>query len=322
MPAATATAAPREGVKRSGVLVVHKPCGPTSHDVVAQARRVLGTRAVGHAGTLDPMASGVLILLVGEATKLSPYLTLEDKEYRATVTFGRSTTTWDAEGDTVEERAVPTNLLAGPELDMALAAERKRTEQVPPAFSAISVDGKRAHRLARRGKPVDLPPRAVQVRTLELLDRSTDPASVTLRAEVSKGYYVRSLARDLGERLGVPSHLSALERRASGPYRIEEAVPWPPTEASGAPPLLPLKEAAARALPVAHLLEEGATRARQGKVLSLEHFAKDPGPALAVAWLDPDGDLLAIGGPDEAGGFRVRRGFQPESQVTEINNAI
>ncbi|HEX7669389.1 MAG TPA: hypothetical protein VF395_07400, partial [Polyangiaceae bacterium] len=159
---------------------------------------------------------------------------------------------------------------------------------------------------------------------LELLGHSRAPVSVTLQVSVSKGYYVRSLARDLGERLGVPAHLSALERRASGPYRIEEATPWPPTEASGSSlvSLVPLADAAARVLPVAQLLEEGATRARQGKVLGVEHFVRDPGSAPAVAWLGAGGALLAVGGPDGAGGFRVRRGFQPESQVTEINESI
>jgi tRNA pseudouridine55 synthase len=301
-------ASPATGATSSGILVVHKPRGPTSHDVVADARRLLGTHAVGHAGTLDPMASGVLILLVGEATKLSAHLTLDDKEYRATIAFGRSTTTLDAEGDPVEERAVPTNLLDGPELESAFAVERARTEQVPPAFSAISVGGTRAHRLARRGKTVDLPARPVRVRTLELVSGDVD--SVVLDLAVSKGYYVRSLARDLGCRLGVPAHLSALERRASGPYRIDEAIHWPPTNV---PQLVPLAEAAARALPVAHLLEEGAVRARHGKRLAREHFEADPGSARAVAWFGPEGALLAIGGPDEEGGFRVLRGFQGET---------
>ena len=291
----------------SGLLVVHKPRGPTSHDVVAAARRFLGTRAVGHAGTLDPMASGVLVLLVGEATKLSSYLTLDDKEYRATIAFGRSTTTLDAEGDLVEERAVPTTLLEGPDLEAALAAERVRTEQVPPAFSAISIDGARAHRLARKGKPVDLPPRPVQVRELTLVSR--EPAAVVVDVAVSKGYYVRSLARDLGERLGVPAHLSALERRASGPYRLDETATWP---LAGTPALLPLTDAVRRALPVACLTEEGEARARVGKRLGTEHFESDPGIAETVAWMSVDGRLVAIGGPDGEGGFRVRRGFQDE----------
>lgn len=293
---------------KSGILVVHKPRGPTSHDIVGQARRLLGTRAVGHAGTLDPMASGVLILLVGQATKLSAHLALDDKEYRATITFGRSTTTLDAEGDPVEESAVPTTLLEGPELALALDAERARTEQIPPLFSAISVGGVRAHRLARRGKAVSLSPRRVQVDQLELVSRN--PSSIVVDLEVSKGYYVRSLARDVGERLGVPAHLSALERRASGPYRLDEAVPWPPATP---PELIALTDAAARALPVARLLEEGALRARQGKRLALSHFETAPGDALAVAWFGPGGGLLAIGGPDDEGGFKVRRGFQDET---------
>jgi tRNA pseudouridine55 synthase len=294
-------------VSKSGVLVVHKPRGPTSHDIVAEARRVLGTRAIGHAGTLDPMASGVLVLLVGEATKLSAYLALDEKEYRATIAFGRATTTLDADGDPVEERAVPTNLLGGPELERALEAELGRTEQVPPVFSAISVDGARAHRRARRGETVELSPRTVRVRSIGLVSR--DSRSVVVDLAVSKGYYVRSFARDLGERLGMPSHLSALERRTSGPYRIEEALGWPPVVP---PPLTPLLDAATRALPVVGLREDGVLRARQGKRLGPEHFETDPGGAPAVAWLGPGGALVAIGGPDGEGAFRVRRGFQDD----------
>jgi tRNA pseudouridine55 synthase len=287
-----------------GVLIVDKPRGPTSHDVVAQARRLFRTKAVGHAGTLDPMASGVLVLLLGEATKLASYVTLDDKEYRATIAFGRSTDTLDAEGSTTEEIELPEGVPDDHAIEAALDAERARTEQVPPAFSAISVAGVRAHRLARSGEAVALPARPVTVRALTVVERT--PRSVTVDLAASKGYYVRSLARDLGAHLGLPSHLAALQRRASGPYRIEDATPWPPADGC---PLLSVEDAVARAMPVVHLTPEGEERARCGKVLLAEHFAAPPPAGPVSAWLSPGGGLVALGRPEPPGGFRVVRGF-------------
>jgi tRNA pseudouridine55 synthase len=298
----------------TGVLVVDKPRGPTSHDVVAQARRLLGTRSVGHAGTLDPMASGVLVLLVGEATKLAAYLTLDDKEYRATVAFGRGTDTLDAEGTTTEVRALPDGFPEPAALEAALNAERQRTEQVPPAFSAISLDGQRSHRRARRGESVVLPPRPVVVQSLRLSAcrrasalRTDSEASAILEVAVSKGYYVRSLARDLGAALGVPAHLSGLERTASGPYRIDGAVRWPP---DAPPELLTLEAAACTALPSARLTPTGEARAIAGARLMPEHFDTTP-PATLAAWLGSEGRLVALGrlAEDE---YRVVRGFRSD----------
>lgn len=292
-----------------GILVVDKPRGPTSHDIVAQARRVLGTRAVGHAGTLDPMASGVLVLLVGEATKLAPYLSLDDKEYRATVELGRGTDTCDAEGTTTEECTLPEGFPPTAALEAALEGERARTEQVPPAFSAVSIGGQRAHRLARRGETVALPPRPVSVTRLSLLEcRNADAegrARLTLSLGVSKGYYVRSLARDLGVRLGVPAHLTCLRRVASGPYGIDAALGWPP---DGIPELVPLVRAACTALPSATLTATGEALARNGSALTETHFEAPP-PSLSAAWLSPDRKLVAIGHLAE-GVYRVIRGFR------------
>ncbi len=291
-------------VSADGLLLVKKPRGPTSHDIVAEARRLLKTRAVGHAGTLDPMASGLLVLLVGEATKLAAYLALDDKEYRATVQLGRSTDTLDAEGATTDERVLPDGAITDARIESALDAERLRTEQVPPSFSAISVDGKRAHRLARRGETVVLTPRPVAVRQLSLVTRSG--SLLVIDVSVSKGYYVRSLARDLGAFLGAPAHLAALERRASGPYRLDDAAPWPP---ASLPSLVPLEQAAARALPTARLHAAGVARAICGKQLRAEHFDTPPGAGPLSAWLGPDGGLVALGRP-APDGYRVVRGFQ------------
>jgi tRNA pseudouridine55 synthase len=295
---------PRDGAAE-GVLVVDKPGGLTSHDVVARARRLLHTRRVGHAGTLDPMATGVLVVLAGEATKLVPYLTAHAKRYQARVVFGRATDTLDAEGTTTltagvpewlrQEIAAPAGAGAG-RLDEAIAAEQARGEQVPPAYSAIHVDGKRSYDLARAGEAVDLAPRAVAVAKLGRLGGGLDPQPhVDLEVEVSKGYYVRSLARDLGERLGVPAHLGALRRTASGPFALSDATLLDAGEDALRGALIPLAQAAARALPVGHLTAPGAARALQGKRLGADDFSALPSVGEASAWLDPGGRLVAVG---------------------------
>lgn len=290
---------------RSGVAVVDKPRGVTSHTVVAQARRLFGRKDVGHAGTLDPMATGVLLLLVGQATKLSGYLTADSKRYAAEIELGRATTTLDAEGQTTEEVELDPALLAPGAVEEALAAERARTSQVPPAVSAIKVDGVRSYALARRGDAVELAARAVQV--LELSLNELSPPRLSCELHVSKGYYVRSLARDLGERLGAPAHLCALRRLASGPFRIDQAVGWPTKER---PPLLSLAQAAASVLPVCRIQPEAVLRARQGKPLEPDDFSQLPSGEGPAAWLTGEGELVAIGslGPE----LRVLRGFNSE----------
>jgi len=285
-----------------GVFVVDKPSGCTSHAVVAGLRKRLGTRAVGHAGTLDPMATGVLLLLVGEATKLSPYLTLETKAYRAEVLFGRSTSTLDTDGDVVDECVVPPGALAEPLLEAAFAAERERSLQVPPAVSAIQIGGQRAHALARRGLAPELPPRSIRVHSLTLLAVRGDRIELAVRA--SKGFYVRSLARDLGERLGVPACLSALRRTESGAFTLEEALPWPVSDAAGA---LPLGAVARRCLPSVTLTAEGTERAWLGKALAPEHFVAAPEHEGPHAWFAGD-ELIAVGARREDA-YRVLRGF-------------
>lgn len=309
-----------------GVIIVDKPRGLTSHDVVARARRALGERRIGHAGTLDPLATGVLVVLVGEGTKLAPYLTAADKRYAARVTFGAATATLDADGEIVARAEVPAALLAelraieadpaadpGELLTGALRAEAERTSQVPPAFSAIHVGGERSHDLARAGKEVALDPRAVAVRSLRVLGASAaeDAPSLELDVAVSKGYYVRSLARDLGERLGVPAHLSALRRTESGRFTLDGASSLDAGAAGLREGILPLVDAVRRALPVAHLTEEGARKARQGKRLTSDDFAQNEAPPRegAAAWVDPRGALTAMGEAADEGVFVVLRGF-------------
>ena len=309
-----------------GVLVVDKPRGPTSHDVVARVRRLLGERRVGHAGTLDPMATGVLVVLVGEATKLAPFLTAEDKRYTARVTLGAGTDTLDAEGAIVacadlpealvaEVRALAGDVGAAPKglVAAALREEAARVEQVPPAFSAIQIGGERSHELARAGKEVELAPRPVAVRALRVIGAQVEPdelPSLELDVLVSKGYYVRSLARDLGARLGVPAHLSALRRVQSGAFTVEGAVALDAGADALRGALVPVARAASLAMPVGRLTEAGAVRARQGKRLGADDFeagAAPPGEG-AAAWLDGAGQLVAVG-EGRADGFAVVRGF-------------
>ena len=297
-----------------GVLVVDKPTGVTSHDVVRQARRMYQTRSIGHAGTLDPMASGVVVLMIGEATKLCPYLTGQDKTYRATVDFSSSTDTWDREG-VVTLTALPqqSSIDLGA-LEEALDAERHRIEQHPPAFSAIKVDGIRAYHRARRGVSMKLKSRPVRV--LDLVLERWQPPCATVYLTVTKGYYVRSLAHDLGEHLGVPAHLSELRRLASGQFTLEGAVPWPDRRNldSGprfpAPALLPMAQAAQRALGCVRLTDRGERRARVGQQLDADDFW-DTCPEQTAAWIGADGRLVALGRKGEDGGYRVVRGFSP-----------
>ncbi len=314
----------------TGLLVVDKPEGPTSHDVVGRLRRLFGTRRVGHAGTLDPMATGVLVALIGEATKLATWLLTDDKRYLARVVFGRSTDALDATGATIAEEPAPGWLLeevaslssglavGAPRIAAAMAEETSRRSQIPPAFSAIQQGGVRAHARARAGTPLDLPARDVVVRSLRVVgagraDEGPDAGSpfVDLAIDVGKGYYVRSLARDLGASLGVPALIARLRRTSSGPFSIEDAVSLArlaeesPAERSAR--LMGLPDAARRALPCVSLSDEGARRARLGQRLAREHLDADVElPAGPCAWLDTSGALVGIGEP-EGDGFIVVR---------------
>lgn len=207
-------------VARSFVLPVDKPIGPTSHDVVAWARRALGTRAIGHAGTLDPAASGVLVLAVGEGTKLVPYLTLDDKAYDASITLGAETDTLDAQGEVVERANVPTLTLEGVRAIAAtfLGPSRQRA----PVYSAIKRGGVPLHALARSGEEVEAPERDVEAFAIDVRVVSADRIDVHLH--VGKGYYVRSFARDLARALGTVGHLTALRRTRSGAFDLSRCL--------------------------------------------------------------------------------------------------
>ena len=207
-----------------GVLLVDKPEGPTSHDVVGWIRWGLGEAQVGHCGTLDPAASGLLVVCVGPATRLVPYLTGVDKSYRARFALGRSTTTEDREGSTLAYAEVSPRKRA---LARTTLAEMHGLLMLPPpAFSAVKIDGQRAHRLARRGQTVELPPRPMTILEVRDVEADPDPAApepwIEATMTVSKGTYLRALAVELGRRVGVPAHLAALRRLTSGSLDLDD----------------------------------------------------------------------------------------------------
>jgi tRNA pseudouridine55 synthase len=206
----------------SGLLNIDKPAGMTSHDVVAQLRRISGQRRVGHAGTLDPSATGVLVVCLGQATRVAEYLMASDKVYRAQIRLGVSTDTHDAEGEVTATAEVAVSEEEGWRLRRALASFVGSIQQVPPMYSALKRDGVPLYKLARRGITVEREPRSIQIHDIELLD--WNPPLATIRVECSPGTYVRALARDLGQELGCGAHLQSLTRLASGHFTLEKAV--------------------------------------------------------------------------------------------------
>ncbi len=296
-------------MSQDNVFIVDKPAGMTSHDVVARARRILHQKGVGHAGTLDPLATGVLVLLSGQATKLALYLTADDKVYSTTIRLGVATDSLDADGIVTEERALPEALAAAlrawpsspPEgamdgrglLARALVSELARTSQVPPSVSAIHVDGQRAHALSRKlgADAVVLPPRDVRVRSLMITATDVDAGTIDVELHVDKGYYVRAFARDFAQALGTVGHVSRLRRLASGGFTLADATEL----ASDSLRPIALADAARRALPVVTLNADGVTLARHGKPLPVTAFETPPAPDVPMAWLDPAGALVAVG---------------------------
>jgi tRNA pseudouridine55 synthase len=205
-----------------GILNLDKPKGPTSHDIIDHVRGLTGIRRVGHAGTLDPMATGVLLVCVGKATRVSEYLMAGQKVYRARVRLGITTNTYDAEGQVAPSASVDPVEISRAEVETALARFRGAIEQVPPMYSALKLKGKSLHELARQGIEVKREPRRVEIPRLELTE--WEPPECTLEVTCSPGTYVRALAHDLGQVLGCGAHLTGLVRLASGGFRLEDAV--------------------------------------------------------------------------------------------------
>ena len=281
----------------SGLLLVDKPAGLTSHDVVARVRRLAGTRRVGHAGTLDPMATGLLVVGVEKATRLLGHLAGHDKDYTATVVIGASTSTDDADGTEIARAdAAEISAISGEAIRAAAAALVGDIMQVPPSVSAIKVDGVRSYARARRGEQVDLPARPVLVSSFDVLAvrRAGDVVEVDVMASVSSGTYIRGLARDLGAALGVGGHLSALRRTRIGGYSLADARTLESLETltqSGnfGSALLPLAEAVAAAFPRRDV--DAQTALRVGHGAKLPSAGLGPGP---VGIFGPDGAVLAL----------------------------
>ncbi len=274
-----------------GILLIDKPRGVTSHDVVAWSRRVFDQREAGHAGTLDPMATGMLVVLLGEGTKLSSYLTAESKSYEATVRFGTATDSLDADGTVVASTDAP--LPTRDAIERALAAMVGPIDQIPPAVSAIKVSGVAMHKLARRGEHVELPPRPVVLESASVRDVREGECDIAITC--SKGFYVRSLARDLADALGTLGHLTALRRTTSGPFGLDEAFDGSRLRAAAkerdeearaaAHRALLTLAAAGRALPVRVVNDDEALALSQGKRLAVD----DP-DGFALATRDDDRD--------------------------------
>jgi tRNA pseudouridine55 synthase len=271
-----------------GALLLDKPVGPSSNGVLQEAKRLLGARKAGHGGTLDPLASGLLLLLFGEATKLAGLLLDQDKEYLATVKLGETTATGDAEGEILERREVPVDR---PDLDAVLERFRGEIDQLPPMHSALKRDGVPLYKLARQGKAVERASR--RIRILELEVASFEPPRLNLRVRCSKGTYIRTLAEDIGAALGTGAHLSGLRRTASGRFRIEDAVSLealrelPPAARSDR--VLPLT-ALVQGLPRAALDAGAEARLRNGQALEISGLAEG-----VVAVVRADGALIGLG---------------------------
>lgn len=243
-----------------GILLVDKPAGPTSHDVVARARTILGETKIGHAGTLDPPATGLLVLALGRALRILRYMEGHEKEYEFSLRFGRATDTDDASGGTLHE--TDASGLERPVVEAALERFRGEIRQQPPRVSAVKVGGRRLHEAARRGEALEAPPRTVRIHDLAL--RTWSPPLAEFRMRCSKGTYVRSLARDLGEVLGVGACVERLRRLVSGPFRVEDSLPPDRPREEFERALLPM-DAGLLHLAEARLTTEESELVRQGR---------------------------------------------------------
>lgn len=280
----------------SGILLVDKPAGLTSHDVVARVRRAFGTRKVGHAGTLDPMATGLLVIGIEGATRLLTYIVGADKTYEATIRLGQATTTDDAEGE-IQTTATAEALVAATPARIAagVAALRGEISQVPSAVSAIKVDGRRAYDRVRAGEDVVLKARAVTVSRFDVLDEreARDAAGNPVRdldviVECSSGTYIRALARDLGAGLGVGGHLTRLRRTRVGAFDVADAVGIDGLDPARA---MPAATAAVAVLPRLDVTADEARDLRHGKRLS---GAAGRVPVTPAAAIDPAGALIGV----------------------------
>ncbi|WP_053546169.1 tRNA pseudouridine(55) synthase TruB [Corynebacterium deserti] len=281
---------------KSGLVIVDKPAGMTSHDVVSKLRRAFSTRKVGHAGTLDPMATGVLVVGIERGTRFLAHMVASTKAYEATIRLGQATTTDDAEGS-VLSTAVASGLSV-PDVDAEIAKLTGDIMQKPTKVSAIKIDGKRAHERVRDGEDIDIPARPVTVTTFDVLDRRIDGdfLDLNVRVSCSSGTYIRALARDLGAELGVGGHLTALRRTEVGPFTLDDATPL--SSLQDDPHLsLSLDESLTRCYPTMDITEEEGIDLSMGKWLEPRglkgiHAAVTPS-GKAVALIEEKGKRLA-----------------------------
>jgi tRNA pseudouridine55 synthase len=307
----------------SGLLIVDKPAGLTSHDVVARVRRLAGTRRVGHAGTLDPAATGVLVVGIEKATKLLGHLALTDKDYLATVRLGVATTTDDAEGEPLDGLGGVASSVAGlteGDVRAAMAAFTGVIQQVPSSVSAIKVDGRRAYARVRDGEQVELAARTVTMSAFEALAfRRPRPEllDVDVRVSCSTGTYVRALARDLGAGLGVGGHLTELRRTRVGPYDLASATTLADLEelrASGGAgaelQVIALADAVTGSFPRVDVDAEVAAAVRHGKPVPLQAAAGEELKTGPHGVFGPDGEVLALMAPSD-GALRALVVFAP-----------
>lgn len=296
----------------NGLLIVDKPTGCTSHDVVQRVRRALKQKSVGHAGTLDPLATGVLVVAVGEGTKLVSHLQADDKRYDVTIAMGAETDSLDADGVTTATANVPP-------LDIAMVERAAqpfigRRPQEAPKLSAIKVNGRPLHRRIRQGEDVEAPVREVELHQVQV--RAVSPTEIALSLHCGKGFYVRSLARDIARALGTLGHVKALRRTASGAFGIESALYGDAmTAESISERLIPLREACG-ALRRVELTEDGVGHARHGRPIRAADLVGDgwreAGAEEALALFAPDGEPVALGRRIDDG-IRVARGFTTSS---------
>jgi tRNA pseudouridine55 synthase len=281
-----------------GVLIVDKPAGITSHDVVNRVRRILKTKRVGHTGTLDPFATGVLVLLVGKATRLARFVDKDRKEYVAEIRFGFGTDTGDLTGKPLSEET-PVDFSAE-ELENALTKFRGEIEQVPPMYSAKKVAGKKLYEHARKGEEIEREPAKVTIHGLDLLGTNLDSSEPTARIRVncSAGTYLRTLAEDIGKALNTRAHLTALRRNAAGEFRLEDAISLDSLESTVAPAelLLPVESLVVN-IPKIELGSERVIATRNGMSTRVGPDGLESG--LNVAMFSTDGELIAVGIYDE-----------------------
>jgi tRNA pseudouridine55 synthase len=296
---------PKGPVRQSGLVIVDKPGGMTSHDVVARVRRLAGTKKVGHAGTLDPMATGVLVVGVEKATRLLGYLTLTEKEYAATIRLGQSTSTDDAEGEITGSASAAD--VSAETLHKAVAGLVGEIQQVPPAVSAIKVGGQRAYKLTRAGAAPELPARPVMVYefTVTAVRREAELLDVDATVRCSSGTYIRALARDLGTALGTGGHLTGLRRTRVGGYSVQDARTL--EQLADRFEVLPLAQAASAAFPRRNLTADEARRLANG------------GRLAAAAGPDPQASTLQASTPQASTGAQApTAAFAPDGTLIAL----